>query len=678
MSDMKPINRVLLLAKISEDTEKNISTILSDGEGTYGVDEAKIREIDKALGAKSFDEFLEKFAPRITTVVNSIGEASWKSIDVDQKMGNLLNLDYPLLKMLCDMMEKRGNSGMSTEEFDYQSIFNMLRPKQIMEDAKQIRGEFSYKTKKYLELDDKNPEKKIRAKDIITLRQKIAQQYKENPMNLLALAIHDCEAKLEGLPEKSGDKDNVETPKIGYYNFDDKGEVRFIEYQNGTSVNTGNTDKQADVKMIEWVEKDYDTVISADNKNEFTKALVRNSFAPSTTKGDIDVEKVKENLVKYKKVYETQVDGFYKSLKPLIQTLLGVKAFFDQNPVKNETLLIVANQTPEQLDKNKDRLKKYLESCNGSYNENNIWTAIIPGISEGGAVEEDDDIDIDMGIDIENVEESNVSGNIGSVKSLMEVMASNKIQTFINFESNENTSFLELQKNGIESFKNQINNSKFKASDYMIPCYPNFTILNPKDSVAEGDISVGGVYVDAAFVAAGLINAQFNPKSLKKFGFKNIDNQIPGVSINLEGEGNAFKVLTSMGKESNIGIIKSIRDEINEYNTGFIFFGESMKYEGKDISNMYVYKARNLNKQPIYKRFTADFIGRYINYETQGDLKRIQDYVKRTINEDWKDNSNKDNSLLKNIPNEVEIKEHKLVITFKDDINPTEIEVEIK
>ncbi|MGL5100586.1 MAG: hypothetical protein ACRC6B_11265, partial [Fusobacteriaceae bacterium] len=387
MSDMKPINRVLLLAKISEDTEKNISTILSDGEGTYGVDEAKIREIDKTLGIKNFDEFLEKFAPRITTVVNSMGEASWKSIDVNQKMGNLLNLDYALLKMLCNMMEKRGNSGMSTEEFDYQSIFNMLKPKQIMEDAKQIRGEFSYKTKKYLELDDKNPEKKTRAKDIITLRQKIAQQYKENPMNLLALAIHDCEAKLEGLPEKSGAKDNVEIPKIGYYNFDDKGEIKFIEYQNGTSINTVNTDNQADVKMIEWVEKDYDTVISADNKNEFTKALVRNTFAPSATKGDVDVEKVKENLVKYKKVYETQVDGFYKSLKPLIQTLLGVKAFFDQNPVKNETLLIVANQTPEQLDKNKDRLKKYLESCNGSYNENNIWTAIIPGISEGGVVE---------------------------------------------------------------------------------------------------------------------------------------------------------------------------------------------------------------------------------------------------------------------------------------------------
>ena len=101
MTDMKPINRVLLLAKISEDTEKNISTILSDGEGIYGVDEAKIREIDKMLGAKNFNEFLEKFAPRITTVVNSIGEASWKSIDVNQKIGNLLNLDYPLLKMLC-------------------------------------------------------------------------------------------------------------------------------------------------------------------------------------------------------------------------------------------------------------------------------------------------------------------------------------------------------------------------------------------------------------------------------------------------------------------------------------------------------------------------------------------------------------------------------------------------
>ncbi|MGL4671620.1 hypothetical protein, partial [Cetobacterium sp.] len=102
MSDMKPINRVLLLAKISEETEKNLSTILSDGEGTYGIDEAKIREIDKALGVKNFDEFLEKFAPRITTVVNSIGEASWKSIDVNQKIGNLLNLDYPLLRMLCD------------------------------------------------------------------------------------------------------------------------------------------------------------------------------------------------------------------------------------------------------------------------------------------------------------------------------------------------------------------------------------------------------------------------------------------------------------------------------------------------------------------------------------------------------------------------------------------------
>ena len=184
-------------------------------------------------------------------------------------------------------------------------------------------------------------------------------------------------------------------------------------------------------------------------------------------------------------------------------------------------------------------------------------------------------------------------------------------------------------------------------SEYAIPCLPNFTII-PKDKsgvvldrrmVIRDDVVelsgekedimkiwIDGVYVGAAYVAAGIAAACQCPEYLRdKFGSRfKIDPELPGVRYDIEADNHALVTYTSMAKEIT-GFTNSIKADINRKNFGFVFSSENAALNGTDITNIMVYKARNLMSdgytfEPIYKTQVTTYIERVMRHGT-GDFK---------------------------------------------------------
>jgi len=216
-----------------------------------------------------------------------------------------------------------------------------------------------------------------------------------------------------------------------------------------------------------------------------------------------------------------------------------------------------------------------------------------------------------------------------------------RVQCFFSFASHEKNTFNAMATEGIEKYIDRSQPLMAKAySEFAIPCFPNFTII-PKDksgvvldtkmevnennlaemSSAKQDIMklwIDGVYVGAAYVAAGLVAAYQDPEYLKMIFRQGIDNSLPGVRFDLEADDNSLLVYTSLAKEIT-GFTNPIKDEINKKCFGFVFSSENAVLNGLPITNIMVYKTRNLLYdeengvyEPIYKTQVTTYIERML------------------------------------------------------------------
>ncbi len=94
--------------------------------------------------------------------------------------------------------------------------------------------------------------------------------------------------------------------------------------------------------------------------------------------------------------------------------------------------------------------------------------------------------------------------------------------------------------------------------------------------------------------------------------------------FDIEADNHALVVCTTMAKEIT-GFTNSIKNDINRKNFGFVFSSENAVYNGNDITNIMVYKTRNLMSdgyvyEPIYKTQVSNYIERILRHGT-GDFK---------------------------------------------------------
>ena len=660
---MNKFSKVLLFEQFSE-TADDLITILSEDRSDNQLTDTMLRNIENRLGVDSFEEFLDKFAPTIYPQFSSDDTeinfqwvfeekyATGKGIKVDS--------NFKLLKMFMSIMDKRKANPCDILDFNWDQAYEEILPRSIKENAKMIRKSLLNLVNKISELSPKDPAYQNYGAKIMQIRQEIIDQYSDNPLQLLPLAIDDMSEQIKQLEytEKQYEKDGVVgVPQIGMTTFDDNGDIKFIPMD----LNEDNNEQaQKALPYEQMLVLDYKENQNKQNGevNPFVQNLIVSVYTGKQVGGEvITLENKSEAVAKLKShisIYSKQLDASFKQLKDLFQKLLGVKAFFDQAPKGLKPRLIVANNKLSELAKCRKDVDVFLGAINGNLClkedttfGSNIWFAIMPNLkfnnnsAPKGHIE---DI-FNMGVaSFQEQEEAEAQiANVENGKLLLQSLAENKIPTFVSFEPTEDTSFEAMKKYSTDKWDKLLADANFKPSDYTIPCFPNYTIVDPassgyvlNDTVDKEKHFFNGMYVDASYVAAGLVVTSLEPKYLQSVGFTNLDFSYPGVRINLADKSVAGNITTTMPRESSNALIRQTLQKLVDKNVGFITVCDSTK------ERMFVLTCSTTNKKPLFSVILPDYLTKYIDTQKAAGKDNVS--IALDINEIK--NKNFDNFLL--------------------------------
>jgi hypothetical protein len=653
MEIIEQTNRTILFEEINPE-KLDLITLMGDIKGLESLSDEKIKEINETLLVKSFDEFLDKFSPVIYSFFNAANQKVIYTLKKPEHIPDNCITEIPItkqndfVKMLITLIDAKSAQGIANVDFKFENLLDMISPKKVMDDIRQSRKEIHYLYNQYEALDEGDP-KKLDMGDKLNYMFEEASQNYNNIMAMLPLAIEDIKTRL--LLGNGEQKGNHEPLQIGVLSMGENGELKIIEAPKNETTALATLDDQANTGLITAFEEDYEAVNEA--SSGYVKSLVVRTFCPlpSTIQSEVDAVTEVKNYNTYLEFYKNAKDDFVKTVKPLVEKIIGVKMFFDQYAVKNKGMqpsLLVTNTKLDMLVKsnNLPRLNAFLNTVNAKNDfTNTVWFGIVPDVS----LELSGKVKLSRERFRGNAQSERKDCNtMESLVILLNTVKDYKIQIFFSFECREETTFNHIATAGVEKFVDKCSGlTRREYSEYAVPCLPNFTII-PKDksgvildnkmtvneggaaelSQAKEDIMklwIEGVYIGAAYVAAGIVAAWQCPEYLRN-AFKNVSRNYPGVRFDVESGDNALKVTTTLAKEIS-GFTNNIKNAINRRNFGFIFSSENAQVEGKDIKRITVYKARSLgsdedyNFDSVYKTTVSTYIERILRF-TSNDFKQ--------------------------------------------------------
>lgn len=652
METITQTNRTILFAEVNPE-KLNLLTMIGDVRGKTSLDDDKINEINEELVVESFEEFLEKFSPVVYSWCDaSSGNIQYSLIKPENIPYNCiteipLNEMNDLLNMLITLLDAKSAQGVSNADFKFSNVLDMISPKKIMDDIRQVRREIQYTYGKYIELDDGDP-KRLDEGDKLNYQFEQASQNYNNVLAMLPLAIEDIKTRL-----LLGDHDTGQGSqdfKAGLLSMGDNGELKILEMKQEEDTQLAVVDNHINTSLMENFKEDYDAL--NDNPSDYVRDLVVRTFCPltSTMESSVDRELEVKNYNHYLEFYKKSKDDFVKAVKPLIEKILGVKTFFAQYQVKEKGMqpkLLITNTPLDMMVKssNLPRLITYFNTTNDKNEfDNTIWFGIVPDVElsqAGGGKLQRQRFAGNQKVDKLG------ANSMETLATLMNAIYPYRITTFFSFCTGEETSFSYIATEGISTFKDKcMPLMKKDYSEFVVPCIPNATII-PKDKSGlildkrmvideNGNVALSeekedvmkmwieGVYISASYEAAGIVASWQCPEYLKQ-RFKNTTKEYPGIRFDIETDDNSLLAATSMTKEIS-GFTNAIKNSINNTGFGFVFTSDNAQHKGKEIKNIMVYKARNLLSngsefEPIYKTMVITYIERMLRFYS-GDFKQ--------------------------------------------------------
>lgn len=657
METINQTNRTLLLDVINPDMP-DLLTLVGDVKGIDSLDDDKMKEINQYLECHSYEEVERKFKPVVWSFFDANSQSVKYTLEKPESLPEsmltpiYLNEFENFQKMILSVMQSRKAQGLLNVEFGFEKMLEMISPKKVMDDIKQVRKEIQFNYKKFTELEEDDPQKLDMGDKLNLLFEDASKNY-NNVMAMLPLAIEDIKTRLLlGAGEQHKDSSAV-VP--GYLSLGSNGELKVLEAPKEETTALVALDDNVNTGLIEVIKEDYQAINQ--NPNDYVQNLVVRTFCPlvSTQQTEIDVETEVANYNSYLEFYKTSKDNFIKAVKPLLEKLLGIRMFFDQYKTKTKGMaptLVIANISPEMMAKSSylPRLITYLNTTNGKNNfRDTLWYAIYPNVAWSQNV-------------TNKIQRERFKGNVAkaetnvysmeALSTLLDVFKDYRVETFFSFENREETTFNAVAAEGIEKVIEKCAPLIGKAySEFAIPVLPNFTvipknksgvILDSKMKVTDDNSAelskekedimrlwIEGVYINGAYVAAGFRAACQCPEFLKDHFSKTrarTDMELPGVRFDIEAGNNSLLAYTTMPKEIT-GFTNSIKSQINQKSFGWIFSSENASLNGESITNISVYKARNLlydsehsSYEPVYKTQVTTYIERVLRYVT-GDFK---------------------------------------------------------
>ncbi len=655
MADIRQTNRTLVFDSFNPE-QLDLLTLVGDTKGIDSLSDETVQKINQSLLVSSFDEFLAKFSPTVYSFYDANSQSVKYTLKKPEQLADNLITEIPLnmhndfFKMLCTLLDTKRSQGIKNVDFKFESILDMITPRKVMDDIRQIRKELQYNYGEYEALPEGDPKKLDLADKLNVMFEEASVNY-NNVLAMLPLAIEDSKARLLlGASENGGKSEKI---AIGVLKMGDDGELKVLEAPKVDETALALSDNNSNQGLVIALEEDYEALNGEESSN-YVKALVVRSFCPlpSVITQEIDVEKEVANHNAYLSFYTQAKNDFIKCVKPLIEKMLGIREFFGQySGVKGRGMkptLLITNVVPEMMAKssNISRLHTFLNTVNNKNDyDNTIWFAIYPNLG----MDKRDDIKVRRERFKGNKKVENLDVNsMETLTALMGCLHEYNVKTFFSFETREETTFNRIATDGIDFFIDRCEpliDKDFSA--YAVPCLPNITVV-PKDKSGvitgkrmisiDGEVAslsqeqedimrlwIEGVYISASYIAAGITSACQCPEYLRDHFMKNVHPELPGVRYDIEAGNNSWVTKTTFAKEI-AGFTSSVKAEINTRNFGFIFASENAKYKGKMIDRLTVYKARclatsNNSFEPIYQTQVETYFDRIFRQAT-GDYKQ--------------------------------------------------------
>ena len=612
-------------------------------------------------------------------------------------------------QMLERLYESKGQSGKASLEFDDSEIMEMLTPKKELDEVRNTRQKMEYNLKRYYEAKAVGDKSTMNAcsKKLLECRQAIAKYSTSSLNKLLPILIEDNAKKMELLDRVSppDDKDGKKlpaptfgqlvlspagkldidenwkaktVPAIAAPSDDKKSEGALVEVKDNLPaevkvVAPQETKKIPDTEEVQnkiaaTIVKDYEN--NATNPNETIRSLIVSAFAPLASQSDaedktqtLDRNVLMEQRKNFEDAYINSRQSFIREMSKIVESLLGVKTFFDHATAEGGAYspiddgVIISNCKASRLLQIKDKFAGYMKYLGKDQAEERIWFAVLPNVLENPPVDNtetyEDADDDPMGgalnkgqADAKKLNTDYVS--INALKEFLAVMESAKITTVFNIRSEVNT-FSNLSAAEVKDKMKEFDSCNYGHAVY---AYPNFTLLNDRiksvfDDRPDAQITLPGIYIDAAYPAAGLLVASQQHTVLKSHG---LDCDKDSVCVGVDFENVAVKKAfqTKFNRESVLRRGEELIKTINQNMFGFAFSGDEVKDSSGKWKNSYIHCARTLAKnsktglyKPVYQTLIEDFIAQELNTLAVKKKADVQNKI-AAINGEWSD-KNKQN-----------------------------------
>src|SRR5690554_1716158 len=164
MEIISQTNRTVLLEEVNPE-KLDLITLIGNVKGIESLDDEKIKEINEHLLVRDFQDFLDKFTPAIYSYYNAASQRILYTLErpegVPENNVSEIRLDQnnDFLKMLFTLIDTKKSQGRRNVDFKFENVLDMISPKKVMEDIKQVRKEINYLYEKYEKLEDEDPKK---------------------------------------------------------------------------------------------------------------------------------------------------------------------------------------------------------------------------------------------------------------------------------------------------------------------------------------------------------------------------------------------------------------------------------------------------------------------------------------------------------------------------------------
>lgn len=610
------------------------------------IDSKAFDKIEKNLEVSSFKEFTEKFDPKVFQIMKMNGskpqfEYSLKFVPGAVPVSICKSTFYELVQQIVDN-SSAAEPDKNFSEKKRKLMERIFSPEVQREKAQEIRKRVEYSYKTALErLEEHRDEEAERFFDKCDgYIDETIKRYEGNIVSVLPLAIADIstvlETKLQPVLQENSDimieDKNPETPLLCDFMWNDEGQLVSVEKDSAEAFELAQEDNEANQNLLQTWESAANEIDIIKESNYMREVFI-SSYAKKQNNQlvNLPVEQLATKLDEFIDIYKESQQNFLNVVGELVQKVINVEMFFrhattDTNPnLPDNAKLIIANCTIENLINNESTKRSFITYLDGACRtpKNKIWFAIIPPIDDDDESEQKTRQSRFGGIRPNRTASSKKNKCLtftpySKAKQMISILAQYKVMSFFNFRACKDNVFQTFGKN----FNKYMEMVKNMPVDYSVFAYPNFTQISEDErnfrinteisgqgieTISENYLKVPSVYIDAAYVAAGIIVSTQNAAIMKEKKFRIIDSN-PFVRFNIESsEETIVKFSTIFNREEQINRSSKLEQEIARHKSGLCF--GNVGSQSKTIIKL----ARTCGEKtkPIYQVLTRDFIELY-------------------------------------------------------------------